>query len=71
MEELFLSPILAGEELDVVDQQHVDGPIACPEVVHPAFLDGRDHLVHEFFAGHIGDPPAVMLFQHGMTDGMH
>src|SRR5439155_3497088 len=64
-------PILAGEELDVVDQQHVDRPIAGPEVDHPAFLDGRDHLVHEFFAGHVSDPPAVMLLQHGMTDGMH
>ena len=71
MEEFFLGPVLAGKELDVIDQQHVNRPIACPKVVHPAFLDRRDHLVHKLFAGDVGDPPAVMLFQYGMTDGMH
>ena len=71
MEELFLGPVFTGEKLDVVDQQDVDRPVAGPEIVHPSFLDGGDHLVHELLARHIGDPPAGVLFQNGVADGVH
>ena len=32
MEELRLRALLSGDELDVVDEQHVDGAIALPEI---------------------------------------
>jgi hypothetical protein len=47
VEELGLRAFLAGEKLDVVDEQHVDGAIALAEVEHAIVADGVDHLVHE------------------------
>ena len=33
VEELFLGPFLVGDELDVIDQEQIDPPIARPELV--------------------------------------
>ena len=41
MEELFLGPFLVRDELDVVDEQEVDPPVARPELVDLALLDAR------------------------------
>ena len=41
VEELFLRPLFAGDELDVVDQQHVDAPVAVAELVDLVLLDAR------------------------------
>ena len=50
VEELFLGPFLVGDELDVVDQQQVDPPVARPELVDLALLDRGDELVGELLA---------------------
>ena len=55
VEELFLRPLLVGDELDVVDEQQVDAPVARPEVVDPALLDAGDELVGELLAGGVDD----------------
>src|SRR4029077_14340724 len=34
VEELFLGPVFAREELHVVDQKHVDGAVLVPELPH-------------------------------------
>ena len=47
MEKLFLRPVLAGEELNVVDEQDVDGPVPDKEVGRSDLLNRRDHLLHE------------------------
>ena len=55
VEELFLRPVAAGEEVDVVDDQHVDVAVAVAELVHLAGLDGVDELVDERVARQIQD----------------
>ena len=47
MEELFLGAVFPGEELHVVDQQHVDGPVLVAELSHARGGDRADHLVCE------------------------
>ena len=50
MEELFLRPLLVRDELDVVDEQQVDPPVAGAELVDLALLDAGDELVGELLA---------------------
>ena len=73
VKELLLSSVLSCQELDVVDQEHVDRPVPRPEVVHPVLLDGGDHLVHELLAGHVRDlgRPVHVAFADGMADRVH
>ena len=40
VEELLLGPLLVRDELDVVDEQQVDPPVAGAELVDLALLDG-------------------------------
>ena len=47
VEELFEDLFLAIEELDVVEQQHIDGAIPCLELVHPLAANSVDELVEE------------------------
>ena len=55
VEELFLRPLLAGDELDVVEQQRVDGAIAVAERLHLVVADRGDQLGHERVGGHVDD----------------
>ena len=71
VEELFLRPFLVGDELDVVDQQQVDAPVARPEVVDLALLDAGDELVGELLAGGVDDALAREARQDLVADGMH
>src|SRR3546814_8151267 len=47
MEEFFLRGVLAGEELDVVDEQRVDRAEAQLELVHALGAQGLDHRTDE------------------------
>jgi hypothetical protein len=47
VEELFLCPVLARDELDVVDEEHVDGAVLVTEGGQAIEADGVDHLVDE------------------------
>ena len=53
VEELLLGLGLALQELDVVDQQHVDVAVAPLEPVLPVVADRVDELVGELLAGHV------------------
>src|SRR6056297_527259 len=55
MEEFFLRTVLAGEELDVVDQQRVDTPVARLESVDGRVAQRLDHLADEFFRVQVDD----------------
>ena len=55
MEELFLRALLARDELDVVDQQKVDGPVAGAELGGPVVADRVDELVGEALGREVGD----------------
>ena len=48
VEKLLLRALLAGQELDVVDQKHVRLAVALAELLHRCRLDGGDRLVREF-----------------------
>ena len=71
VEELLLGPLLVGDELDVVDEQQVDPPVARPEVVDPALLDAGDELVGELLAGDVDDALAREARDDRVADGVH
>ena len=71
MEELGLRAFLAGEKLDVVDQQHVHRSVALAEIEHAIVADGVDHLVHEPLGRNVGEFQVAIVLQHVMSDGVH
>src|ERR1700680_1075145 len=71
MEELTLRALLPGDELHVVDEQHVDGSITLPEIDDPIVAHSVDHLVHESLGRDVGELEVAIVPQHVMTDSMH
>ena len=67
----FGGPLALGDELDVVDEQHVDAAVAVSEVLHALLADGVDEVVRELLAGGIQDPLARELRGHRVADGVH
>ena len=62
VEELLLSLLLAGDELDVVDQQQLHVAVAVAERRHAVIADGLDQFVDEGLGGEVHDPrPGVAL----------
>src|SRR5262245_19991108 len=55
VEELVLGTLLAGQELDVVDQEEVAGPIPLTELWRLVVPDGGDEVVRELLARQILD----------------
>ena len=71
VEELFLRRYLADDELNIVDQQHIDGTQARLEF-HDFLAPHRGYKFHhEFFCRHINDLRVGVYFRISMTDGMH
>ena len=71
VEELFLGPLLVGDELDVVDEEEVDPAVAGPELVDLALLDRGDELVGELLARRVDDALARELGDDLVADGVH
>ena len=71
MEELFLRPFLVGDELDVVDEEEIDPPIARAELVDLALLDRGDEFVRELLARRVDDALARELGDHLIADRVH
>ena len=68
MEELLLGRFLAGDELDIIDQQYVDRAVFFTERLCGVRADGVDHVVGEFLGGDIQHiQPALVA---GVADGM-
>ena len=53
MEELLLRPLLAGDELDIIDQEEIDGAVLGAELGGPVVADRVDELVCEALGGEI------------------
>ena len=70
MEELFLGALLAGEELDVVDEEQVDGAIALPELRGLVVPDGRDQVVGELLAREVLDPEVGVALGEAVADSL-
>src|SRR5262249_32632731 len=71
VEELFLSPFLACEELDVVHQQDVDGSVPFPEIYSFVVPYGIDQLVHELFRRNIGQAERRIAASDQVSDRVH
>ena len=71
VEKLVLRAFLAGEELDVVDEQHVDRAIALAELEDPVVAHGVDHLVHEALGRDVGEREAGVVLEHVAADRVH
>ena len=71
VEELLLRPLLVGDELDVVDEEQVDAPVARAELVDRALLDARDELVRELLARGVDDALAREARHDGVADRVH
>jgi len=70
MEEFLLRALLAGEELDVVDHQHVRLPVFLPEFDESAVLNGVDELVGELLAGDVENLRTLAGGEHVVADGL-
>ena len=69
VEELFLEALLAGEELDVVDQEDVDFPVALLELGQRPVSDRFDEAVHELLARDVPHSKTRVLVGHIGGDG--
>ena len=63
--------LLLREELDIVDQQQIDGPELVAEARHSVVAQRVDHLVGEFLARYVADGGLRLTPLHFMTNRMH
>ena len=71
MEEFLLGAFLAGEELDVVDEQGIDGAIMGLEGIHVALLQGLDHVADEALRVQVHRAGVGTTAGDHVTDGVH
>ena len=71
VEELFFGAVLAGQELDVVDEQHVDGSVFVPELAHASRGYGGDDLVGELLRREVNNALAREAVVDLVADCMH
>ena len=71
MEEFFLRAFLAGEELNVVDQQRIEGPVDPLEVGNPVVLQGTDHVGDETLGMDVGDFGVRIPIEDQVSDRVH
>ncbi len=55
VEELFLGPLLPGDELDVVEEQDIDAAEGLTKGLHLLPADAVDEFVDELLGGHVRD----------------
>ena len=71
VEELFLGAVLAGEELDVVDQQRVDLLELALERVHRLVLQRLHHRAEELLGAQVHHPHGRVGRAHRVAGGEH
>jgi len=71
VEELRLCSFLSRQELDVVDEQHVDRSVPLAEVDDAVVLHRVDHLVHEALARDVDQAHLGRVAEDVVTDGVH
>ncbi len=70
VEELFLEPLLAFHELDVVDEQDIHIAIAALEETRGVLADGVDVLVEEVLGGHVPNGVVGVVLVDVVPDGV-
>ena len=71
MEELLLNRQLAGDELNVVNQQRVTLAEPVAEFVHRLVRQTRNHLIREILALGVGDLHVRIVLLHQVDDRVH
>ena len=71
VEELFLRLRLAGEELDVVDQQRIERAVGLLELVDGVVLQRPHHFADESLAVHVGDARGGIALADQVADRVH
>src|ERR1700741_3946579 len=71
VEELFLSALLAGDKLDVVDEQDVDRMEAVAEADHAVEAEGINHFNGELFGADIAEAHGGILLLGQVPGGGH
>ena len=70
MEELFLESLFALDELDVVDEEHVDVAVSAAEVGRRVLADRVDVLVEERLGGDVAHLVVLVVGVHVVPDGV-
>ena len=70
VEEFLLDPLLAGQELDIVNEQHVGLAVFAAEADQLVVLDGVNVFVGEFLRGKISDAGDFFVGGHMLADGV-
>ena len=70
VEKLLLRALLAGQELDVVDEQHIRFAVFLTELLHRRRLDGGNRLVGEHFTINVNDVEIRVIFLDLKLDGV-
>ncbi len=71
MEKFFLRPLLAGQKLNVIDQQDIDATELVAECGHLVVAQRVDHVIGELLAGDVADGGLGLAPLHLMPDGLH
>ena len=71
MEELFLRALLVRQELDVVDQQHVQRLVIVLEAVDGVAPDGLDQVLHELVRRDVADDRPRFTLLDGVAHCLH
>ena len=71
VEELLLGRVLAGDELDVVHQEHVELAVAPLELVHPLEAQGVDEIVQEALGREVQHARVGVAAQDLLRDRVH
>ncbi len=71
VKKLFFRAVLAGQELHVVDEQHVDRAVLVPELSHSGGGDRADDLVGELLGCEVDDSLARKAVMDFVADGVH
>jgi len=70
VKKFLLRAIAPGEEVNVIDHQHVDVAIAMTKLIHLATLNGGDELVDEAVAGEIQNARIILALENFLADGL-
>ena len=71
VEKLLLGGFPVPEELDVVDEEHVDVPVFFPEGFQPVVFHAFDQLIGEGFAGNVQHFHIRVVLPDLVADGVH
>src|SRR6202790_5154602 len=71
VEELFLGAFFSSDELDVIDQQDIDGVETVAETDHAIEADGVDDFDGEFFRADVTEAHRRIALLDGVPDSVH